>query len=233
MRKCVVILIAIAAIALLPPSVWANLVPITATDGVWTNGQPVGAATINNATDPRTARWGTGGALSGYNWSPAATPFNADSSGVAFSLGTFNHLNFPIGGTPITSIDLDFSLQIDGLAPLLGTFHFIHDETPNAVPCAYPSTTPCADAVTVSSPFLNTPFNYLGVDYFFSLLGFSQDGGATTVNKFITQENQENIAGLYGVITEIPIGVPEPSTLLLLASGLVGLGGMAWRRRKN
>jgi hypothetical protein len=191
-------------------------IPINALDGTWQNAVGGTNVSINNAVDPRTARWGTPTPQSGYNWSPASIPFDAPSNGTPFLLGTFNHLNFPIdNGTAITSIDLNFHMGINGTS-IDGVFTFNHDETPNPAP----------DVVTITSPDLNTLFNFGGTDYIFTLLGFSQDGGTTTDTEFTTAENQENEAGLYGSITVIP----EPATMLLLGSGLIGLAGYARRR---
>jgi hypothetical protein len=204
-------------------------VPITALDGTWQNAVGGDNVSINNGTDPRTIRWGNvSPPTSGYNWSPTPTPFDAPSDGTPFSLGTFDHLNFVIPlGTAITGVDLDFSMTIDALTPTQGLIHFNHNETPNDdVPGGVP------DVVTISSPFMNTPFNYLGTDYIFSLLGFSQDGGNTIVTQFSTQEGQENIADLYGAISVAP-PIPEPATMLLLGSGLIGLAGFARRRFKK
>lgn len=80
-----------------------------------------------------------------------------------FLLGTFVHLNFPIFPPSLTSIDLQFVLDWANFLPdLNGTFSFTHEETENVEPCAYFSVTPCADRVTVSSPFLNTNVSYGG-----------------------------------------------------------------------
>jgi len=222
------------------PVVWATVVlPITATDGTWANSVP-GApdVTINNSGTTRTARWGTPlppTGQSGFDFTPEPTPLNALSDGTPFSLGTFDHINFPTSGASLQSIDLNFSMTISGLSPIAGAFHFAVTETSNAPPCQFPGSPPCPDAVNIESPFLNTPFVLDDTEYFFSLLGFSQDGGVTTTAQFITNEGQQNIAGLFGVITETPISsVPEPTSSWLLGGLLAGLGGLFWKRqRKN
>jgi hypothetical protein len=212
--------------------VTAANIPVNLVDGDWQNAVP--SVTINNSGASgglSTARWGTstGQGQSGYDFLSRTTPFNATSDGVVFALGDFTHQNYPIQGTSLSTIDLFFNLGIAALPTITATFNFTHEETPNSPPCAYPGDPACSDRVTMSNLILNQNFSYLGNDYYFSLLGFSQDGGTTTSDAFITWEGLRNTAGLYGAITEAPITTPEPATLVLLCSALLGLVGL---RRK-
>lgn len=205
--------------------------------GDWAN--PTGGVpTIVNAaaqgTD--TARWGVPLNVnqSGYDFTPTAGVINP-TLGVAFSLGNFVHHNNPVtnDGSVITGIDYSFSLDTNGIpSNLADIFHFDHNETPNAEPCPTPSGVPCDDIVTVSSLNLDAIINVGGDIYFFNLLGFSTNGGATISSTFFSQEGGQNSAQLYAVVTAQPLATPEPGSLVLIGTGLAGAITRIRRRKR-
>ncbi|MBI4272030.1 MAG: THxN family PEP-CTERM protein [Candidatus Rokubacteria bacterium] len=223
----VIVLAAVAPVA-------AGPLDITNIEGGWQNEVPLGSATIVNAAGQGTdtIRWGTplsGGTQSGYNFTPAGdlTPVPL---GTPFLLGTFQHINEPIGAPVITGVQYFFSFSTNGIpAGLSDTFNFAHNETPNASPCPAGSTSICDDVVTVSSVALNQLITVATDTFFFNLLGFSKDGGVTIASTFLSPEGGTNTAGLFGLVTSQPIGVPEPGALVLMLAGLAAGGIRALR----
>lgn len=216
----------------------ADIVTIDQIIDGWDESSVVGGSAVSvvNQANPGgvdTVSWGTtSGAQSSYVWDSTDVEFDVDTddNGGLFSLGQFTHNNNVIGaGSSITAVVLDFAFgTFESPETLSVEFNFAHNETSNQSPCGFTSTSVCDDFVTITNAPLNQVITYGGVNYFFSLKGFSTDGGDSFTNIFQTQENQANHAQLYATITTT--AVPDGgATLALLGGALVGLGAL--RRR--
>jgi hypothetical protein len=208
----------------------AQAVTITSTVPTWSNMVGGSNTSLNTTNGTFTdARWGepiVDNNRSGLGFDPASPPTATIVPNTPFLLGLLQHYNNPIaGGTAASSVDLNLLTTISGAVPTNQAFayRFLVDETPNVLPCAYPSTTPCADRISFVNLDTTSAFTIGGVSYTIALSGFSTDGGSTFTTDFISQEGLTNQAGLYGRLTEAT-RVPEPASLALLGTGLIGIG---------
>jgi hypothetical protein len=233
---------------------WQFAVPVPPTTTI-TNGTPTSIVSWGTPAFPNTTQ-------SQYQFTNGAdlsiTLLPPVDSGPEL-FGTFAHLNFPIfcaAAGCLSSVELKVTADIVVAGQDEGTktfvFDFSHDETPNGGPpggpftgtCPFPvpgspngvpgpNINGCADHVTVTNSNSSQTFTVGGVNYTFSFLGFSQNGGVTITNDFLTTENQTNIAGLYAqvVTTEVPTA-PEPGSLALVGLAALGVAG-ALRRRSQ
>jgi hypothetical protein len=229
-----------AALALLPVFAFAITVPVQLDNPAADFSNAIGGTNVNysNGSPHSEVRWGTPQQQqqSGLGFTVFTSPLNT-STGTTFNLGELFHYNWPINaGTAATGVDLNFSFNITD--PALGPVNFLFtlaiDETPNQLPCSYPSTTPCADKITFNSSTSTATFN-IGTDkYTLYLMGFGDDADHIT-DRFITQEGGVNHTYLWAKIDlyQPPVGVPEPTVLLMMALGLLGIGGATAARRRK
>ncbi len=235
----------VAALALAMSLSAAN-VSITLVSGTWTS------TTSSPGDFPCVAGIGTSSVSWGHNLDPIGCDLApADQSGFVFvsnippqqdfvvppdtglfPLGTFIHRNNPVND-PVETADLklDVDLLING-SPFSTSFTYTFDlnETPNnpVGPCPTGGTPTgsggvgCNDVVSIVTNPAPIVFNAGGTLVTLTLQ-FSQDGGATPSSQFITTENQDNLAVLYGQITATS-DVPEPMTFVMAGGALLGLG---------
>ncbi len=161
----------------------------------------------------------------GFTGVASGTTFDV---GDIFEIGQLRHFNNPImvgsaAETAQLTLNLTFS-DPTGIAEMFD-FTFAIDETPNS-----PGPPLSDDLIDFPDVSLLRSFSVGSFDYTFELLGFGESGD-NLIDYFRSPEGTTNATMLWGKIESVPSTVPEPTTLLLLVSGLLGLIGFRKKLR--
>lgn len=149
----------------------------------------------------------------------AGDTFNTDVDN-QFVVGNLDFYNGTINsGTQANSVDL--SLDLNFTSPSAFTENFNYNFSLDNI------VNPAGDTVTLLNSAPTQFYSHEGVDYYFELLGFSQNGDL--IDSLFLSELDSTTAQLMGQFTAMPSEVPLPAAVWLFGSGLMGF--MAMRRR--
>ncbi len=152
------------------------------------------------------------------------------ASNTDFAIGSFSYFNGSTTNYPQTS-SIDLGIALDLTSPTMKNSNFLYDFGIDLTPNTTGNPVKDGDIVSIANGTTTTTFTANGVTYTLALAGFSTDGGKTFTSQFLSPEDSTANAEIYADITTSLVAVPEPASLALLASGLLGLVLVSRRRQ--